>query len=121
MFVDSSFGIKIWILAEPLPATVLPTQNPPQETIPAILTPQQLSSLKDFILHKEMATALFGQATLKAIDATEQQRAKLRQLFEDARKEEDHVWAEASQRALKLLTPRQHDLLHDKFEQEGWW
>ena len=76
-----------------------------RKQIETILTPQQLSALNDFLLHKEMATALFGQDTLKTIGATEQHRAKLRQLFEEARKEEDRIWREASRRAVNLLTP----------------
>ena len=92
-----------------------------RKQIEEILTPQQLSALKDFILMKETAVALLDGDILKTIGATEQQRVKLRHLFAETRKEEGRVWDEASQQALKLLTPRQHELFREKFEREGWW
>ncbi len=93
-----------------------------RQQIEALLTPQQLSALTDFNLHKEMAWALLSDKdTLKRIDATQTQRTTLRQLIDEARKQQGRAWEEATKRALKLLTPHQHDLLHEKFDQEGWW
>jgi Spy/CpxP family protein refolding chaperone len=86
-----------------------------------LLTPQQLSALKEFVLMKETALALFDRDTLTMIGATEQQQAALQRQFEEASKEEGRMWEDASQRALKLLTPRQHELLREKLDHEGWW
>jgi Spy/CpxP family protein refolding chaperone len=92
-----------------------------RQQIDAILTPQQLSALKEFVLMRATAFALFDRDTLTMIGATDQQRAKLRQAFDQASKACSSVFEQASQQALKLLTPRQHELFHEKFDREGWW
>jgi hypothetical protein len=86
-----------------------------------ILAPQQLSALKEFVLVREMAVLLFDSDRLAAIGATDQQRAKLRQMFDEADKEGSLVFEQASRQALKLLTPRQHELFREKFDRDGWW
>jgi Spy/CpxP family protein refolding chaperone len=92
-----------------------------RQQIDAILTPQQLSALKEFVLMRETAYVLFDRDSLTGIGATDQQRAKLRQAFDEASKACSLVFEQASQQALKLLTPPQHESLHKKFDQEGWW
>jgi hypothetical protein len=92
-----------------------------RKQIEELLTPKQLAALNDFVLMRETANVLFDPDTIKAIEATDAQRAKLRQSFAETSKAGSLVWEQASQQALKLLTPRQHELLHEKFDREGWW
>jgi hypothetical protein len=92
-----------------------------RQQIDAILTPQQLSVLKTFVLMRATAFALFDRDTFTLIGVTDQQRTKLRQAFDEASKACASVFEQASQQALTLLTPRQHELFHEKFDREGWW
>jgi len=84
--------------------------------IEALLTPQQLTALKDIVLGPWAVGQLLTAQGQEEIGLSEQQKAALKRVGQDAR--EKH--ARFGQDMLDILTPQQQEKLRAEVDRRGW-
>ena len=87
----------------------------------AILTPEQLTTLNEIDLHRQVVLAFGYPEKRKSVDVTEQQVAGYEQLLKDAHKPMYEMDREMLGRAMEIFTSAQKDKLRAIMaERLGW-
>ena len=84
--------------------------------IEALLTPQQLTALKDIVLRPWTVSLLATAKVQEEIGLNEQQKAALKRIGQDAREK----IARFGEKALAILTPQQKKKLRAEVDRRGW-
>jgi hypothetical protein len=91
-----------------------------KKQVEAILTPQQLTTLKEIDLHRAVVLALGYPEKRKAASITEQQAADLERIAKETNEQLYRIDREMVAQALKVLSAQQQQKLREKIDQRGW-
>jgi hypothetical protein len=91
-----------------------------KKQIEAILTPQQLTDLKEIDFRRAVVLALGYPEKRKAVGITEQQEADLARINKETDEQLYRIDREMMGQAIKILSAQQQQKLREKIDERGW-
>jgi autotransporter-associated beta strand protein len=88
--------------------------------IEALLTPQQLTALKEMIFRGTAFGMLAGPGVQEKIGLGDQQKANIQRIYQDEADKRVRLYREVQEKSFALLTPPQQKKLRAEMDRRGW-